>query len=515
MMKKVVSLILVAVMAISICVPALAANDSCNCGNAPVVFVPGFGESIYENPESDDRSSVFPPSEDAIKSAVPDILKAAVCLLAFNDYEGFGTNAIAGADKLLGSLALNLDGTPVKNTGAMPNPAPEAEKHKITEYCFMASPEYETGDYKFIYDWRLDPIDNAKLLKEYVNEVKEATGHSKVILSCHSQGNTIVASYLHLFGSDDVEKLVFLSPAYKGLSLIGSLLTLQVGVSGKGEKLEEFIKSFMGYDNAQSQLIASVVDILRKAGVVNSLLDYVQKLLDEQLDRIFKEYLVDAMGTMPGVWSFVPDEYYEQAKAELLGDSEKYAELIRRADYYHYNVQNKLEDILTAAKKNGVSIVISVGCGISTIPVTTAKTESHSDMLIDTKYMSIGATCAPFGETLGDGYVQKNTSCGHNHVSPDNTIDASTCLFPEYTWYIFGSDHNQFGEDYLQFLKWAILYDGQPTVHSNEKYPQFMKVGENKELLPADGPRPAETRSNLEIIVSSVVTLLKDSIRKK
>ena len=42
-----------------------------------------------------------------------------------------------------------------------------------------------------------------------------------------------------------------------------------------------------------------------------------------------------------------------------------------------------------------------------------------------------------------------------------------------------------------------------------------MKVGENKELLPADGPRPAETRSNLEIIVSSVVTLLKDSIRKK
>ena len=49
MMKKVVSLILVAVMAISICVPALAANDSCNCGTAPVVFVPGFGESIYEN----------------------------------------------------------------------------------------------------------------------------------------------------------------------------------------------------------------------------------------------------------------------------------------------------------------------------------------------------------------------------------------------------------------------------------------------------------------------------------
>ena len=87
--------------------------------------------------------------------------------------------------------------------------------------------------------------------------------------------------------------------------------------------------------------------------------------------------------------------------------------------------------------------------------------------------MSIGATCSPIAETLGDGYKQANIDCGHNHVSPDKKIDASTCKYPEYTWFVKGNPHNKFNAPYREFITWAILFDGQPTVHSNEKYPQF------------------------------------------
>ena len=138
-------------------------------------------------------------------------------------------------------------------------------------------------------------------------------------------------------------------------------------------------------------------------------------------------------------------------------------------------------DDIHSAKKSGTAVVIAMGYDISTIPVTTAR-ETHSDLLIDTGYMSLGAVCSDIGKTLGEGYEQRNTACGHNHISPDLTIDASTCEFPEYTWFFRGNGHNTFDAPYLEFLKWAILFDGQPTVHSSEKYPQFMQSASDQHI---------------------------------
>ena len=74
-----------------------------------------------------------------------------------------------------------------------------------------------------------------------------------------------------------------------------------------------------------------------------------------------------------------------------------------------------------------------------------------ADALIDTQYTSGGATCSDYGSTLGDDYVCK-ANCGHNHLSPDNRIDASTCALPENTWFIEGQYHGQyFYEDYPRY----------------------------------------------------------------
>lgn len=509
-MKRTVSIFLALVIVCFVPSAAFAASKKCDCGTAPVVFVPGFGEALYLNPESDSRVSAFPPEQDAIMSAVPDIIKAVAAVLVSGNYDAFGDYAIAAADKLLGDIACNPDGTSKKDVSVAPKEMPKGEAHKITYYNFGGSSDEPCGEYTYYYDWRLDPVDNARGLKAYIDEVKDITGHNEIVLSCHSQGNTVVASYLQLYGSGGIKKLVFLSPAYKGLSLIGGILNREISVTGKSDELSEYIKGIMGYDNAKAQLVGAVIDSLNDMGVTDALLGFVQKILDSQFDRVLDEFLVDAMGTMPGVWSFVPDEYYESAKSKTFNGNGSYDDLIQKIDYYHYNVQNRVEDLIHKAKSNGTSVIIAMGYDISTIPVTNAR-ETHSDLLIDTEYMSLGAVCSDIGKTLGDGYKQQNTSCGHNHISPDLTIDASTCEFPEYTWFFRGNGHNTFDECYLEFIKWAILFDGQPTVHSSEKYPQFMQIKDG-ELVPVDEPRAAETRGNLEIIITCALSLIKDSI---
>ena len=74
------------------------------------------------------------------------------------------------------------------------------------------------------------------------------------------------------------------------------------------------------------------------------------------------------------------------------------------------------------------------------------------------------------------------------YISPDLKIDASTCLFPERTWFIKDLHHDFFGP--LQEMSMELMrYD---TTVDNEKYPQFLTcTGENttddSSLFPTTG----------------------------
>lgn len=512
-MKKIVSLILVFVLIFSVSATAVAASDECSCGITPVVHIRGFGEPLYLDADSDNAVSVFPPEGDAITGAIPDLLKALALAAVARDYEGFGTYAMSAADKMLGAMACDENGNSIYNVSVEPDDIGSAEQHKIAHYDFGSPLSEPSGNYDFLYDWRLDPVYNAKELKEYIEEVKKLTGHSEVSIVCHSQGNTIVISYLEQFGPDGIRKIAFLSPAYQGLSLMGALFAGDISVEDKGEEFAVLVKGAMGTDPA-GDLIAALISALNDAGIVSGLLDFLQNILDDQFDRLLRECLVDLFGTMPGLWAFVPDEYYEDAKTAMFTDSEKYAGLIEKIDYYHYNIQSRTESIIEDAMDNGVEVTISLGYGVSTIPVPSGAAE-QADMLIDTKFMSLGAICAsPFGATLGEDYKQAEYCEGHNHVSADLLIDASTCAFPEITWFVKGQTHSEFGKGYSDFLDWVLLYDGQPTVHTNEAYPQFTVRTEEDILEPVEGPAPVDTRSNVHIIFASLFEIIKNSVKK-
>jgi hypothetical protein len=83
---------------------------------------------------------------------------------------------------------------------------------------------------------------------------------------------------------------------------------------------------------------------------------------------------------------------------------------------------------------------------------------------------------------LGTDYEQA-VNCGHNHISPDNIIDASTCMFPEYTWFVKGMMHTNFNSDYHNLVKWILASETQPNVFDNPNFPQFLELNKVNDTL--------------------------------
>jgi len=72
--------------------------------------------------------------------------------------------------------------------------------------------------------------------------------------------------------------------------------------------------------------------------------------------------------------------------------------------------------------------------------------------------------------------------CGHDHISPDNVVDASTCALPETTWFFSGGDH--FKIDEYGFNSWFFDAPEPQTVFTEERYPQFLMADEDRLPIP-------------------------------
>ncbi|MBO5859467.1 MAG: hypothetical protein J6R20_06785 [Clostridia bacterium] len=484
-MKKLISILLALILILSSFTIAFASEEdveikTCDCENIPIVYVPGFGAGIYLDPENDDRKAVYPPSASSIIKALPEALLAVFGVLTNNE-NLFGKMAVRAGNKLLAELACDENGNPIYNTSIDPFEYPEFDYHQIeTDNVFVRSFDFE-------YDWRLSPLDNAHGLKDYIEHIKELTGHETIMLMCHSQGNTVVAAYLELYGSEGIEKIAFLSPAYQGISILGSLFNKEADISDKADQLLLFLKTVMG-ESKGTDVVSILVGMLNKSGLTDSLLNFLQKYLTSQFDLVFDECLKPSFGNLAGIWSFVPDEYFDNAVEIMFGENSD-APILEKIRYYHDNVQVKLADILQETRDSGTQVIICAGYNISTIPVSLTPTV-HSDFLIDTEYMSIGATCAPIGETFANDYVQA-VDCGHNHISADRCIDASTGAFPEYTWYFSGLNHNDMADAYASFLNVYFLSEEEMSVHTYEEYPQFMKIVDGN-LVPVEENEESE-----------------------
>ena len=470
-MKKLLSIFLVFALFIGIAAVGAASafaeneeEESAAESAIPTVYLGGYGMELYLFDSIYDRWD--PVLYDAIFSVVeelPAVLKALVLDIFLHPL-----TALRFRNRLADALSdLCMD-----NLGILSCDENGDSIHPVTNTFLndeqFEAPEWYEGDdwkfaneYEFNFDWRLDPMQSARKLDAFIQKVKEATGSGTVHLYALSFGGVICCAYLEQFGTKDLESLFLFQSAHGGMTMAEELAQKKFAVSAKG------LGAFIGWEQKAWYKVLKYTGLLRFAEwLLNTGLRRIR-------DRFYEKAVVPLLVQMPGTWGFITDDFaFENAKQLLLTDTDRYAGLIAKIDDYHYRVGNRSNEILREAADE---IKLALMCGYNLAPIPLGGTFLYqSDFMIGTARASGGAVCADYGKALPKEYVQANQD-GHNHMSDDRVIDASTCALPEQTWFIKDLEHF-YTYDGWGMYDWFLGFSGQPTVWSDLAFPQFRGI---------------------------------------
>lgn len=476
-MKKIIAVLLTALMLFTLCsVGAYGAWYDMELSDYPVIMVPGYSSSeLYRLDENGEVVHVWGDAFGQIGSAAEGklggiIADAGTFLLAGN-VKPIAKRLGEGFQRIFGDMKTNPDGSSyydVKNYINTPEECCYATlMEKYPEGRHQAEPEIMAevigrvgaeNCFVFTCDFRMGAVECAEKLNKFIDDVLEYTGKSKVNLLAVSHGGQVTGTYLTLYGEKGkVNNAVLTVPA----------------LGGAGIAYDAFNSPREGFDFGDVALIV----FIEHGMLIEEDLHYLVEagwlgFLDDLADALVP-YVMPVMGTWGSMWDFMPLEYYEDMKAELLDETEN-AEVIRKSDFMHYQIQSPDGDYyfgkgFKKAQDAGTNVYILAGYDIQ---IATGMPVS-SDAIITTP-ASTGATCAPLGERFADGYTQK-VDTGFYQVSPSMTVDASTCYLPEHTWLIEDYHHGMtYKDEYTKNLMYTLLMSTEShDVHSMPEYPQF------------------------------------------
>lgn len=462
-MKKIISLLLVFTLVFTIFAFSTSAEDEIT--DYPIIIVPGYsGSALRYVDESGNEEHIWGFTPDMILN----ILKNTIKNIGSEKPDKEVLQDAVGTDleEWLQKMTMKDDGTslyPLRNYYETPEEGCSAnvmELHPDGQYRHEVEIQDKLAEYvgyenifNFYNDFRYGAEYCAGKLDEYIQQVKAYTGKDKVNIYSLSHGGQVTATYLALYGyKQDVDNAVMAIPAIGGAGIAYDLLT--ENLEFREEILLTFIQhGFMWEDD---------YDWLLKAEA----LGFLDDLVNDVLIPLLRDYL----GNWVSLWDFIPSEYYEQAKKQLL-DTERHAGLIATSDRFHYEILPSMAEKLQACEnKYGMNLTIVAGCDV---PIITGMNES-SDAII-TLASSTGATCAPYGERFSDGYEQINPCDGKNKLSPDMASDLSTAYLPDDTWVINGLYHGMvYKDDFTrEIIINGVLNDKYENVYSSPDYPQF------------------------------------------
>ena len=124
---------------------------------------------------------------------------------------------------------------------------------------------------------------------------------------------------------------------------------------------------------------------------------------------------------------------------------------------------------------------------------------------------AFGATTSTIFDTLSDGYVAQRTAEGKGkYISPDRMVDASTCLYPDYTWFIRDVAHDAYPPEINKLFMDIFHSSTQYTVFTDSKFPQFVSYNaDTKKIAKITEPvagTEAPGKNILQIIASFIAS---------
>lgn len=491
-MKKLISIILaVVIMATPIAVAAAQSipdyDHNCltdckgNCEYSPLIVVPGIMQSsVYVQDENGNdlmTRAGFPIVEgmalqfmfdtQAIYDEIPSLLMALALSILKGDRDVFLDRFIEVFDSCFSSHYFNPDGTrtnpisldeywysdevaktkPDKSYGyaqgfrtdenGKPLPSYKYEYEydfikaqvDITSYCEKAGYDHA---YYFAYSSFGDTLETAERLNEYIQMVKQQTGHDKVSIVFISLGGTIGNAYLAKYcDHDDIDRIVFAAAASDGSYLLSDLVEASLSFDDSVHLYSEMLPLVMQLAGEDSEWLGYLLNFVTRA-VPNSLFT---DLLPYALDRAVKEVLHNLMINCPSMWALIPSAEYERLSQEYISD-EAHAVLKAKTDEY-YQIQKNAKQMLKDLTAEGMDIFVISGYNLA-FPSVVEHWNLSSDNIIQAQSTSFGATFSNYGETLPDDY---QPAIDESYISPEREVDAGTAALPDRTWFVRNQSH--------------------------------------------------------------------------
>ena len=483
-MKKIVSFILVFALAVSMLSISASATfkTECNgeCDTCPAIVVPGIGQSNvwaldkngdYLLDSDGDRISCFPAVFN-VGSIVAKVLVPALLTLTLQSDIGL-SGALCSV--VLDAFAVNLCDENGKNTGNIEvekylysvAECSEYEKEQIYDNIPLQAFAQIAGEdhlYYFAYNSFGNNADTVKELYEYIQMVKKETGHDKVNIVPISMGGSLANALLDYYPDvmNDLNKVVYIVPALNGSTIVGDLYTKNFAFFDTDFLYNGFLEALM--DEEDARMIEVIARILP------------DQVLSKVLKKVANCLVEDVAANITSLWGLCPKEYYPEAAEALLGSK---PEIKKQTDRYYQAQCNSLDNIQKLVD-NGVQVFNIVDYDVPLYLIGNSWNDDNADGVIHLSSTAMGVHSAICGETLGEGYQQANTSknCSdksHNHISPDNVVDASTGLLPDHTFYFDGQNHEQTARnDAIIALATRLLSSNDiQDVYSTPDFPQF------------------------------------------
>lgn len=482
-MKKTLAFVLTFLMLLTLAVPALGAEKQGS--DIPNIYLQGQGEYIY----LPDGTPLFDGGDlpdgflsEAVQGCMP-YFKDAIKNDDEESWAAYREKFMEYFRPVFCKYALDKNGEASDNSDirwqgwkSQPN-TDEVRASKFSDGT------YRFRSFNFYQDWRRDPIENAGRLNTYIENVKIATGSAKVNLIGRCEGANVILAYLAEYGYGSTNCVELYVQSANGVDLENALFANKMEFDGAAlRRFKETNDLYEDMTNGLDQTIVELIDAALEMTSDTMLLDAGLAGIQALAPKIYKELIVyvlrESYGTMPGIWSLVGPDYYQDArKGVFSGYEEKYACLLEKLDNYDAKVRQRLVEIIDGAVAAGVKVANFPKYGDFQVQPICDTNNEIGDNSVSLKFASFGATTAKYGSTLSDKYIANAKKNGTDkYISPDKMVDASTvpASIRDTTWFIYGSEHRQFPDIIHEFMFKFLKADGNLTVFNDESAPQYM-----------------------------------------
>lgn len=517
-MKKILSVLMVFTMLFSLAVPSFAEGYE----ELPTIYVMG----AHKNDIYNSKGETIYPLQSDIGAIIKEALEPCLEELA----KGFITNDFTDyANEFNNAMAPIYEELILDKNGDVSNGSYTRFQSSV-DNCLGKTSGYETFDCRLWYDWRESPMKTATELRDYIDDVIEATGKSKVQIVGRCYGANVIAAYLELYKNhaiENVSDISYYSSSVLGIDFMSALFSGEIYLDDIAiENLLDYYveKEEIIEDVTVATLVTSLVEIIRQAKLLGVTGEALVKFVNNFKNDLFPLIIRSSYGGWLSYWAMVTPELYEKSRDFVFNTDElkaEYAGLIEKADSFYYTVQLNTVNTMTELREAGINFYIFAKYNFPEIPLYEgAQAQGDADTTVFRQ--SFGGTASDYGKVLSESYLNSVPESAKKYISPDKKIDASTCLFPDTTWFIKDLHHDFFSP--LHKMSFEIMrYDW--TVE-NEKYPQYLThtgKGDNivDELIPTvgtDDDYQKEENSffkNLIEFFSSLVKYLISLIKSK